>query len=376
MSRTWPGIRIKGAERSSAAGKMARLKVENVTKQFGPRKAVDSITFEADDGEFVVLLGPSGSGKSTMLRMIAGLERPDGGKIYIDGNVVNDLAPRERDIAMVFQNYALYPHMKIFDNIALPLRVRRLDDEEITKRVRETAELLQISRLLNKKPSEISGGEQQRVAVARAVVRNPKVFLFDEPLSNLDAKLRVMARGFLKRLQKELKVTTVYVTHDQAEAMTMADRIAVLNDGRLIQMAPPMEIYERPADLFVAGFIGSPPMNLVEGKVTIDGEAYFESGPIRQRVEFSGRSDGRVVLGVRPEDVLVSDEPMIGAFKGRVYVAEPMGNVQYVTVDVEGLRLLAQVEPSREETLNKEVFCGFRRGSTYLFDKATGKLIS
>jgi multiple sugar transport system ATP-binding protein len=188
---------------------MARLKVEGVTKQFGPHRAVDSIDFEVGDGEFVVLLGPSGSGKSTMLRMIAGLESPDSGSIYIDGKVVNDLSPRERDIAMVFQNYALYPHMKIYDNIALPLRVRRLDDEEIAKRVKETSELLQISPLLNKKPSEISGGEQQRVAVARAVVRNPKVFLFDEPLSNLDAKLRVMARGFLKRLQKELKVTTV-----------------------------------------------------------------------------------------------------------------------------------------------------------------------
>jgi multiple sugar transport system ATP-binding protein len=355
---------------------MARLKVENVTKQFGLRKAVDSVNFEADDGEFVVLLGPSGSGKSTMLRMIAGLESPDGGRIYIDGRVVNDLSPGARDIAMVFQNYALYPHMKVFDNIALPLRVRKLEDEEISKRVRETAELLQISNLLNKKPSQISGGEQQRVAVARAVVRNPKVFLFDEPLSNLDAKLRVMARGFLKRLQKELKVTTVYVTHDQAEAMTMADRIAVLNDGKLIQMGPPMEIYEKPADLFVAGFIGSPPMNLVEGVIVMDGGAHFVSGSISQKVEFAGRSEGKVVLGVRPEDVLVSDEQVPGAFKGRVYVAEPMGNVQYVTVDVEGLKLLAQVEPSREETINSEVFCSFRGGMTYLFDKDTGRLLS
>lgn len=346
-----------------------------MTKQFGIHRAVDSVDFQADDGEFVVLLGPSGSGKSTILRMIAGLERPDGGKIYIDGRVVNDLSPRERDIAMVFQNYALYPHMKIFDNIALPLRVRRLDDEEIDKRVRETAELLQISRLLNKKPSQISGGEQQRVAVARAVVRNPKVFLFDEPLSNLDAKLRVMARGFLKRLQKELKVTTVYVTHDQAEAMTMADRIAVINDGKLIQMAPPMEIYERPADLFVAGFIGSPPMNLVEGELAADGGSYFVSGQIRQKVEFEGGIAGKVVLGVRPEDVILSDEPVAEAFRGKVYVAEPMGNVQYVTVDVEGLRLLIQVEPSREETINKEVYCRFREGRTFLFDRETGKVL-
>lgn len=355
---------------------MARLRVENVTKQFGLRKAVDSVNFEADDGEFVVLLGPSGSGKSTVLRMIAGLERPDSGRIYIDGAVVNDLSPRERDIAMVFQNYALYPHMKIFDNIALPLRVRKLDDEETAKRVKDTAELLQISRLLNKKPSEISGGEQQRVAVARAVVRNPRIFLFDEPLSNLDAKLRVMARGFLKRLQKELKVTTIYVTHDQAEAMTMADKVALLNDGKLIQVAPPMDIYERPADLFVAGFIGSPPMNLVEGEIKTEGTAYFVAGAIRQKVRFEGLGARNVVLGVRPEDVLVSDEPVAGGFKGKVYVTEPMGNVQYITVDVGGLKLLAQVDPSRDEGINKEVFCAFREGRTFLFDKESGRALS
>jgi len=351
---------------------MTELRVENVTKQFGAVKAVEQVSFQVNDGEFVVLLGPSGSGKTTILRMIAGLEYPTSGDIYIEGRLVNEESPRERDVAMVFQNYALYPHMTVYENIALPLRVRKLREEEIRRRVRETAELLQISHLLDKRPKQISGGEQQRVAVARAAVRNPKVFLFDEPLSNLDAKLRVMARGFLKRLQKELKVTTVYVTHDQAEAMTMADRIAVLNHGKLIQMAPPMEIYEEPADLFVAGFIGSPPMNLVEGEILVEGSAYFVSGPIRQKVEFAGGSSGKVVLGVRPEDVLVSDEPTAGAFKGRVYVAEPMGNVQYVTVDVQGIRLLAQVDPLRDERINKEVYCGFREGRTYLFDKQTG----
>ena len=356
---------------------MARLRVENLTKQFGLQRAVDSVTFEAKDGEFVVLLGPSGSGKTTVLRMIAGLESPTSGSIRVDDLVVNDLSPRERDMAMVFQNYALYPHMKIYDNIALPLKVRKLEDAEIAKRVKATAELLQISELLNKKPSEISGGQQQRVAVARAVVRNPKVFLFDEPLSNLDAKLRVMARGFLKRLQKELKVTTVYVTHDQAEAMTMADRIAVLNGGKLVQIAPPMEIYNRPSDLFVAGFVGSPPMNLLDGKLLEEnGETYFLSGPVRQKIELPGRPPANIVLGVRPEAVDVGDTPGPGTFKATVYVAEPMGSVQYLTLDVQGTRILAQVGPSFEAALNREVHCGFRSREIHLFDKDTGQRLN
>ena len=356
---------------------MARLKVENLTKQFGLQKAVDDVSFEAKDGEFVVLLGPSGSGKSTVLRMIAGLESPSSGSIYVDDVPVNGLSPRERDMAMVFQNYALYPHMRIFDNIALPLQVRRLDDAEITKRVNATAELLQISRLLEKKPSEISGGEQQRVALARAVVRNPKVFLFDEPLSNLDAKLRVMARGFLKRLQKELKVTTVYVTHDQAEAMTMADRIAVLSSGKLVQMAGPTEIYNEPIDLFVAGFVGSPPMNLLEGRlVEEDGGTQFAAGPIRWTVEPKGKQAAEVVLGVRPEDIVVTDTAGPGTFEATIYVAEPLGSVQFLTLDAQGVKLLAQVGPSYEAVLNKEVHCGFSARKTYLFDKESGRRLA
>jgi multiple sugar transport system ATP-binding protein len=355
---------------------LARLRVDNLTKQFGFQRAVDDVSFEAKDGEFVVLLGPSGSGKSTVLRMIAGLESPTSGSVYVDDTLVNDLSPRERDMAMVFQNYALYPHMTIFDNIALPLQVRRLDDAETASRVKATAELLQISRLLEKKPSEISGGEQQRVALARAVVRNPKVFLFDEPLSNLDAKLRVMARGFLKRLQKELKVTTVYVTHDQAEAMTMADRIAVLSSGKLVQMAPPTEIYREPVDLFVAGFVGSPPMNLVEGRLLEEsGGTCFAVGPIRCKVGFSGRAEN-VVLGVRPEDITVMDAPEPGTFKATIYVAEPLGSVQYLTLDADGTKLLAQVGPSYDAVLNKEVYCGFSDRKTYLFDKESGRRLA
>ncbi len=355
---------------------MADLKVTNVTKEFGASKAVDDVSFEAKDGEFVVLLGPSGSGKTTILRMIAGLEQPTSGDIYIDRRRVNEESPRDRDIAMVFQNYALYPHMKVFDNIALPLRARGVPEQEVHARVRETAELLQIARLLEKKPGKISGGEQQRVAVARAVVRNPKVFLFDEPLSNLDAKLRVIARGFLKRLQKELGVTTLYVTHDQAEAMTMADRIAVLNRGRIVQIDGPEKVYEEPSDQFVAGFIGSPPMNLLEGKLAFDGvRAIFVAGRFRVPLNGTLAKTDQVVLGVRPEDVLVFDQPSPGAVQARIYIAEPLGSVQYLTLDLDGLRLLAQVDPHYDARLNKEVFCRVDGKSVYLFEKDTGRRI-
>jgi len=355
---------------------LAELKVTNVTKEFGLTKAVDDVSFEARDGEFVVLLGPSGSGKTTILRMIAGLEQPTSGEIYIDGRIVNEESPRDRDIAMVFQNYALYPHMKIYDNIALPLRARGVTESEVEARVKETAELLQITRLLEKKPGKVSGGEQQRVAVARAVVRNPKVFLFDEPLSNLDAKLRVLARGFLKRLQKELKATTLYVTHDQAEAMTMADRIAVLNKGKIVQMDAPGEVYEDPGDQFVAGFVGSPPMNFIEGELAPEGGgSVFSAGGLRVALDGLRAETQQVILGVRPEDVSVSDERVPGAMLARIYIAEPLGPLQYVTLDIDGLRLLAQVDPHYEAKLNREVFCRVDSNSTYFFERETGRRI-
>lgn len=356
---------------------MAELKVVNVIKQFGSFRAVDDVSFDVENGEFVVLLGPSGSGKTTILRMIAGLETPTTGSIVIDGTRVNEQSPRERDIAMVFQNYALYPHMTVFDNIALPLRVRGLGGSEVSKRVHETAELLQIKDTLYKKPGQISGGQQQRVAVARAVVRNPKIFLFDEPLSNLDAKLRVVARGFLKRLQKELKVTTVYVTHDQAEAMTMADRIAVLNKGRVAQIAGPSEIYDEPGDLFVAGFIGSPPMNFIEGRLTKEGNRVsFFSGKLKIPAPAISNRSEELVLGVRPEDIEVSDVPGDSSIPAKIYIAEPLGSVQFITLEADGLRLLAQVEPNYEATINKQVYCSFDSEDVYLFDKATGSRIA
>ncbi|RLE52516.1 MAG: glycerol-3-phosphate ABC transporter ATP-binding protein, partial [Candidatus Methanomethylicota archaeon] len=240
---------------------MVKIHLEHVTKVFGEVVAVDDVTLTIREKEFMVLLGPSGCGKTTTLRIIAGLEEPTKGEVYIDDQPVTYLPPKDRDIAMVFQNYALYPHMKVYDNIAFPLKLRKYPKEEIDKMVKEVAEMLHIEDLLDRMPKQLSGGEQQRVALARALIRRPKAFLLDEPLSNLDAKLRVVMRAELKRLQKELGVTTVYVTHDQAEAMTMADRIAVMKDGKVLQVGSPADVFNKPVNLFVAGFIGSPPMN-------------------------------------------------------------------------------------------------------------------
>src|SRR5436853_3089956 len=244
-----------------------KVKFDNVTKQFGSRAVVDHLSLEIDEGEFVVLLGPSGCGKTTTLRMLAGLEEATSGDILIGDERVNDVPPQHRDIAMVFQSYALYPHMTIAENIAYPLRVRKIARDEIEGRVRHVAAMLEIDGLLMRRPRELSGGERQRVALARAIVRSPRVYLMDEPLSNLDAKLRVQMRGELKRLQHELGTTTVYVTHDQSEAMTLAHRVAVMRRGRLQQFDTPMNIYNRPANRFVAEFVGSPSMNFIEGRI-------------------------------------------------------------------------------------------------------------
>jgi multiple sugar transport system ATP-binding protein len=351
---------------------LAKLELRNITKLFGSFKAVDNVSIQVDDGEFLVLLGPSGSGKTTILRIVAGLEKPSEGSVIIDGRDVTYLSPKDRDIAMVFQNYALYPHMSVYDNISLPLRVRRFEKDKIERKVRETAELLQITNLLEKKPSEISGGEQQRVALARAIVRNPKVFLFDEPLSNLDSKLRVTTRGFLKRLQKELKVTTVYVTHDQSEALTMADRIAVLNKGALLQVASPTELYMYPSDVFVATFIGSPPMNLIEGRIEKNGEKKFVFGKFKVHLNEIPEAEGEVVAGVRPEDVILQSKESENTLHGRIYVSEPLGNIQYVTIDVEGTKIVAQADIGYRAEINSHVFFSFREGAIHFFSKETG----
>ncbi|WP_338826881.1 ABC transporter ATP-binding protein [Neomoorella thermoacetica] len=290
---------------------MAGVKLEGVTKLFGNTTAVARIDLNINDGEFLVLVGPSGCGKSTTLRMIAGLETPTKGEIYIGGRKVTHLEPKERDVAMVFQNYALYPHMKVFDNMAFGLRLRKLPKKEIEARVKEAAEILGIAHLLDRYPKQLSGGQRQRVALGRAIVRHPQVFLMDEPLSNLDAKLRVQMRAELIKLHQSLATTVIYVTHDQIEAMTMGTRIVVMKDGVIQQVGTPMEIYYHPKNIFVAGFVGSPPMNFLKGKLeSVKDEIYFQTNGQRIKLREINRDvlkykDADLILGIRPEDVKI-----------------------------------------------------------------------
>src|SRR5690554_686499 len=292
---------------------MASVTLERVTKRFGNVIAVDEASLEIRDKEFLVLVGPSGCGKSTTLRMVAGLEDVTEGNIYIGDRLVNDVPPKDRDIAMVFQNYALYPHMDVYNNMAFGLKLRKFPKSEIDRRVKEAARMLGIENLLDRKPKQLSGGQRQRVAVGRAIVREPKVFLMDEPLSNLDAKLRVQMRAELSKLHRRLEATVIYVTHDQTEAMTMGDRIVVMKDGFIQQVGAPLEVYEKPVNVFVAGFIGSPAMNFMEGVLRRDGETYFIDAktfklPIPAEKAASIKNlgkyvDKQVVLGIRPEDI-------------------------------------------------------------------------
>src|SRR5437667_3125588 len=288
---------------------MATVTLDGVRKSFGDREVVHGVSCAVGDGELVVVVGPSGCGKSTLLRMVAGLETVSAGTVAIDGRVVNGVEPKARDIAMVFQNYALYPHMSVYDNMAYGLRMRRMTRREIRTRVDRAAAILQLDGLLQRKPRQLSGGQRQRVAMGRAIVRDPKVFLFDEPLSNLDAQLRVQMRVEIKRLQQELGTTSLYVTHDQVEAMTLADRLIVMNAGNVDQIGPPLELYERPATTFVARFIGSPAMNLLSGVLDGDGVVLGES-----RFALSGRSrpPGPVTVGLRPEHLDIAADGPIG----------------------------------------------------------------
>jgi len=312
------------------------IKFQNVTKKFGDSAVVDDLSLEIEDGEFVVLLGPSGCGKTTTLRMLAGLETVTSGDIYVGDERINDVPTQQRDLAMVFQSYALYPHMTIAENIAYPLRVRKLDRDERENRVARVARMLEIEALLQRRPRQLSGGERQRVALARAIVREPRAYLMDEPLSNLDARLRVQMRGELKRLQHELRTTTIYVTHDQAEAMTLASRVAVMNKGRVQQFDTPLNIYNQPANRFVAEFVGSPSMNFIDGR--IEG-GVFVSDSINVPVN---KPDGEISLGIRPEHIHVLTEPGDGAIPARVYVTELMGNETFVFLSVGGHKLIAR----------------------------------
>jgi multiple sugar transport system ATP-binding protein len=349
---------------------MASVELSHLTKRWGGFTAVDDLSLEIADQEFLVLLGPSGCGKTTTMRMIAGLEEPNAGDIRIDGEVVNEKPARDRDLAMVFQNYGLYPHMTVAQNIGYPLKVRRVRQPEREARVKSAAEKVELAGLLHRKPAELSGGQRQRVALARAIVRTPRLFLMDEPLSNLDAKLRMVMRAQLKHLQRELAITTIYVTHDQVEAMTLADRIAILDKGRIQQHAPPAEIYARPANTFVAGFIGSPAMNLVEGEA-IDGAFRNAAGAIRDLPPLPG---GRVILGQRPEDLrLVGLE--CGDLRGEVFASELLGDSALVGIRVGAEIVNVKVGPTEGRRIGEAAGVKLDRAKLHLFDAATGQRI-
>jgi multiple sugar transport system ATP-binding protein len=325
---------------------MGEIVLDKVSKRFGKIAAVDALDLVIDEGEFVSILGPSGCGKTTLLRMLAGLEQPSDGEISIAGRIVNNVPPSKRDVAMVFQTYALYPHMTVAGNIEYPLKKRRMAKDERKRRVQETAELLELGELLARKPRELSGGQQQRVALGRAMVRDPAVFLLDEPLSNLDAKLRAHMRAELIRLHQRIGRTMVYVTHDQLEAMTMSQRIAVIRGGRLQQFAPPADIYEKPQNDFVAGFIGTPSMNFIDGQVSIEGgAAVFRSADWTIKLDGLPLREGgamrNVRVGIRPEDFVFNDDG--GGDPARVVVVEPTGHESIVVMDFQGHEVIARV---------------------------------
>jgi ABC-type sugar transport system ATPase subunit len=341
---------------------MAGVRFNDVGKRFGAVEAVRSLSLEIADGEFMVLVGPSGSGKTTALRMLAGLESITSGEISIGPKVVNKIAPRERDIAMVFQDYALYPQMTVFDNLAFGLRRRKVPKAEISKRVESAAGVLGLEPFLARRPGQLSGGQAQRVALGRALVRDPQVFLMDEPLSNLDAKLRTQTRGEIRRLQQEVRTTTVYVTHDQVEAMTMGDRIAVMNDGVLEQVGTPEELYERPANRFVAGFIGSPAMAFVEDPTTLLPTLKLPAPG--------------AVVGVRPEHARLWRDGLVGPLRGTVAFVEALGRETFVGVDVGDARLVVFEEGRATRDVGDELEFGLVPSGLRYFDAQTGAALT
>jgi multiple sugar transport system ATP-binding protein len=349
---------------------------EGVSKAFGDVEALKSLELDIPEGAFFVLLGPSGAGKTTTLRVIAGLEKPDTGKVLLNGIDATKATPAERDLAMVFQSYALYPKQSAAQNIASPLRARRLSKADIDERVKRVAELLHIEELLNRSPAQMSGGQMQRVALGRALVRDPQVFLMDEPLSNLDAKLRVQTRGEIKRLQKEIGTTTVYVTHDQVEAMTMGDRIAVMNQGRLEQVGTPEELYERPGNRFVAGFIGSPGMSFTRAEAQRDGDGVRLRGDgLDLRLPGGAELPPEVLVGVRPEHARPwrEDGELLGPIEGRVAYVEALGRETFLGVDAgRGTRYVVEVEGRAEEQPGDPIRFGLVPAGLRFFDAEGG----
>ena len=352
---------------------MASVSFRNIKKSFGKIKIIHGISFDISDGEFVVLVGPSGCGKSTLLRMLAGLEEISGGEIAIDDKVINDLDSKDRDIAMVFQSYALYPHMTVRENMAFSLKLRKADVEMTNKRVGDAARILNLDVLLERYPRELSGGQRQRVAMGRAIVRDPKVFLFDEPLSNLDAKLRVAMRAEIKALHQRLKTTTVYVTHDQIEAMTMADRIVVMHDGIIEQIGTPLELFDRPDNLFVAQFIGSPSMNVLKGTLRqADGHTWVESQGHRWSVGVTAQArDGQAVhYGVRPSDITLSSPG--NGIPAKVIVVEPTGAETELLLEVGEERVIVVVHGRTVAQPDDLVYLEIATDKTHVFDEASG----
>jgi multiple sugar transport system ATP-binding protein len=366
---------------------MAEVILENVVKKFGDTIVVKNLNLEIKDKEFAVLVGPSGCGKTTTLRMIAGLEDITEGKIYIDGKVVNNVPPKDRDIAMVFQNYALYPHMKVYDNMAFGLKIRGYSKKEIDIRVREAAEILNITHLLDRYPRELSGGQRQRVAVGRAIVRKPKVFLFDEPLSNLDAKLRVQMRAELKKLHERLQTTIIYVTHDQVEAMTMGSKICVMKDGVIQQVDTPINLYDYPKNKFVAGFIGTPPMNFVEVNVIKEGEdIYLDEGSFKLKLlknyyeKVLPYVNKKLILGVRPEhlyDKLFYNGPLKEGSVAKLMVdlIEPMGSETYLHLSSGKSVFVLKADPHNTAKVNQMIEVVFNLDKIHLFDPETEECI-
>jgi multiple sugar transport system ATP-binding protein len=364
---------------------MAEVRLKNVKKRFGKTEVVHGVDLTIKDGEFVVFVGPSGCGKSTLLRMIAGLEEITEGEISIAGKVVNDVPPKDRDLSMVFQNYALYPHMSVYDNMSFGLKIAKKPKDEIEHRVTEATKILDIDQLRKRKPSELSGGQRQRVAMGRTIVRNSSIFLFDEPLSNLDAKLRTQMRIEIKQLHRRIKATVIYVTHDQIEAMTLGDRIIVLKDGYIEQIGQPIELFQNPINTFVAGFIGNPPMNLIDSEIDTSGDApcfKFKGGlkiPIPQKADLNLYIGQKVLMGLRTEDFIPAEDldnlPDGWKVEAFVEVIEPLGSYTFLHVDIQGVKALAQCDGRKPVNVGDKIRLVMNLKHLHIFDSASRKSI-
>lgn len=362
---------------------MVKVVLESVTKRFGEVEAVDDVNLEINDGEFFTLVGPSGCGKTTTCRLIAGLESPDAGEIHFGDETVNDWPPKARNVAMVFQTYALYPNMTVFRNIEFPLKLKKMEKDERKSKVISTAEMLEIGHLLDRKPHQLSGGQQQRVALARALVREPNVFLLDEPLSNLDAKLRVSARSEIKRLQQKLKITTIYVTHDQVEALAMSDRMAVMNSGKIQQVGNPLELYDNPANLFIAGFLGTPSMNLIQCTL-IEENGFFvlDMGTFKMKIptdlEDSMKAYSRkdLIIGIRPQDIEITQTKTKNSTDCEVVLIEPLGAGEaiHVRVDELMLRIISRLRTGYR--IGERAYICFDFRKVCIFDSVNEQAIS